>query len=364
MNENENIFDNTLNNSVIDENASNNQQPVAPVQEQPAQEVVQPAPVEQPAQEVVQPAPAEQPAQEVVQPSPVEQPTQEINNTINPQQQILDQLNTQQSNEGSVQSDIKPPKKKGKWLIIVLVLIIIGAIGYVVYDKFISGTSITTKTNDTDTASSTTENESKVLEFVSLDSNSSLKLEDGNYELKVKNYNGESINESGSYTEENGNYLLDNNRSIIVNSKYVEVTNLEDENLVFYNVILFKKDEIKKIKDKIGDNVVTYVESLKSNCKNCAEVEKVESNFDTCFRYAYNSADSNQEYIKCSISYDVYLKDYNLNECKNDKGYDDSKYIGYMIPAGECLENYIRSGKFFTLDQNNDFKVIDTFTGL
>ena len=267
---------------------------------------------------------------------------------------------------------IEPPKEKkskgSSIIIILLILVILGLGGYIVYDKFIEKDD-KTKSNDITEVDNGNKN-NNTIEYVSFDGKEYLKLnEDGTYQLNISRISGNDITKKGSYKKENDNsYSLDNGSKVEIKDNYIEITKLETENFKFVNAVLFDKNKLTDIKTKINNNITTYIENLKNNYPNLAEIEKVETNIKgSCFRYAIQETDKDKEQINCSITYKIYLKDYNATECKDDlsqENENNSKYFGYMIPSGECKENYILSGKFFKLNQNDNYKITSVFTGL
>lgn len=292
-------------------------------------------------------------------------------NTENLQQPVQPSIdnNTQENSLNRGLADVDPmqipkeePKKIGKkalMIMLFIVLVILSLVGYIVYDRYF-------KINPTDKKDKTPKTVKKVtkedMEYISFDSKQYLKLnKDNTYELKVS-VEGKETESNGKYIKENNTYKLNDNIKVNYNNDYVEITSIKVDNYVFYNFILFNKKNISQIKKVIDTNITNNINTIKKEYTTAPDLEKIETQIDSCFKYALTEEDKKTDIaqnITCSINYKIYTKNYNYDECNNT-----DTYIAYMIPSGECSEGHIISSKYFLLDPSNNYNIIGTFTGL
>ena len=300
---------------------------------------------------------------------PAMQPQNNLNITqsINPQQEALNNLNSEQPINQPPLPPMPPKKSKGPLVIIILlILIILGLAGYICYDKFIAKDN---KCEETKSNESTTKKVS-VNEYTSIDGKEYLKLNDDNtYELKYADTTQDQkyITNNGKYTKESDGYKLDGKYIVIKETDLIEIEGIipGDENYK-ENKVLFDKTKIDSIKKSIDENVYNNVKKIGEQSASALPLEKIETNNINCFRYSFNGEKMNRSNITCGIGYKIYLKDYNEAECKKEESSNvtNTKYIPYMIPAGECATDHISYGIFYSLDQNNNYKTLSTFSGL
>ena len=266
---------------------------------------------------------------------------------------------------------VKQKSSKGLVVfVVILILLVLGLAGYIVYDKCIAKDS---KPKTVDKKDNTVENknqEDKIIEYVSVDEKEYLKLNENNtYDLKYR-IGADSKEKSGNYKTTDNGYLLDEKYNAIVTNDIIEIEDILSEDFMKSNLILFNKKSITAIKETINSSVTNEVKEReqiwKKDNPQVAEVQKVDSNVLQCMRYALNGEQINKDNIVCSISYNVYLKDYDYNACKKEISSSNQKmnFAQYAISSGDCEKDYVRNSSFFSLDQNNNYKVLDTFTGL
>ena len=255
-------------------------------------------------------------------------------------------------------------------LIVILILMVLGLSGYLVYNKFIAKDTEPKTVDKSDNSLDNETKEDKTIEYASIDGKEYLKLkEDNTYELKY-NMSGTLKEKSGIYKTSNNGYLLDEKYNAIVTNDIIEIEDILSEESLKSNLILFNKKSIESIKETINNSVTNEIkvrEQLwKKNNPQVAEVQKVEVNTSQCMRYAFDGGQINKDNIVCSISYNSYLKDYDYETCKNELSNSDKemKFALYAISSGQCEKEYVNNWSFFSLDLNNNYKVLGTFTGL
>lgn len=198
---------------------------------------------------------------------------------------------------------------------------------------------------------------------------SKLYLKNDSYELQYYEKENELKNKiTGTYTKSDNKYYFDNGCKIVIKDDYVELVNPLDTSFKYYSVILFDSNKFDSIKNKIDNNLLTYLKKTKSN-SNAAEIEKVVPKYINCFRYAFENDTLDEDTMTCSISYNLYVKGYNVDACNNDIKSDgtsdvnNAKYMPYLIPAGICESDHMDIGGFHSITLK-DYKVLNSFSGL
>lgn len=240
-------------------------------------------------------------------------------------------------------------EKTIKVIVLVLIFMLSFVLFFLIYEYFCGNTP----------------SKNNLFEYVSIDSNSYLKLNENNrYELKITNFKNR-INNRGEYTKDGNNYKLDNKYDVIVYSDFVEIRYVYSDKEYKYTIILFDKSKVNNILNNINNSMNTYfyskIQTLKTSNSNLAEVTNLEKKVNSCFRYTdKNGTILESGKIMCNINYKIYLKDYSKNACINedkDKSTSTNMYAPYLMTIGRCEDNYVEYNVDATIYYNSLYKM-------
>lgn len=261
-------------------------------------------------------------------------------------------------------------KKTNKGVIVALILLIImvvGLSGYIVYDKVVNRKDIKDEINDkTKEKVNETNDEIKLLKdnvyYLYLDDDKYyLKfLNDTEYECNIKDANSEDYYSKGTYEFDGKNIKLSDEKINLTLNDYMIYVNFNDNDdidLSYEHIeyIYFNKNVIKKEFENIG---VAAAEKRKNEWNN-THSEKIinsEGSVEWCYKY------EDDDKIACSIDIKQYFEKYNKNQCDNDP---TSPYQESVISSGKCMDKYSTYWSFSNVEKSeNGYTISGNWTGM
>lgn len=266
-------------------------------------------------------------------------------------------------------------KKTNKGIVILLVifiLITIGLLSYIIYDKFISNNTDTTKTTketnkETKTGNENTKSLSGKTYVTMLDENEKnyqyLKfIDDTNYEFNIENFSGEKYVQNGTYTYDGTTLKINDekikvkfyNDMILVNYDNPD-TDIDDGASYLYYVYI-NKDNINKEFENMA-KVAAKNRLEKWNSSNDVKMNNTSASVTWCYAYENDSG------IACSTTVSQYFDNYSYDTCKNDEA---SAFFNSIISSGSCESDHSTYWSFYGFEKTNDeYNVIGSgWTGL